>query len=212
LRKSHSESESSLSDLETNFDETYEPAAGLFGEYFNEFGELKEEMLPFIDITESEELLYLNSLKKQEETNKNNKEINRNVVSSSSSFKNIPRRNRSFLKRHHQTTLLYKIDSLLFDFLSSESDMIEIENSCSYERLMIHSICKFYNLASHSINKKGKKKVVIKKRQKSKLEQHHLESLSTFLESIAHSESEETDEESSEEEDQDEQENELEFL
>jgi len=192
-----------LSDLETNFDESYEPSSGLFGEYFDANGEVTVEILPFLDITEEEQSTFMTSLKQQEEAIRKNKEKNRNVISVATIFKNLPHRNRSFLKRHRNSSLLYKTDSQLFDFLNSDLEMIEILNSDPYERLMIHSICKFYNLNSHSKNKNGKKLVLIKKKLKQDINEnglYYMESLSSFLESLYQKESEDDEDFSSDEE------------
>jgi len=59
LRKSHSESTSSCSDGDADFDETYEPAFGYFGQAFAS-GELDEKILTILDITEEEQREYLN--------------------------------------------------------------------------------------------------------------------------------------------------------
>jgi len=55
LRKSHSESESSFSEPEdTSFDEAFEPAFGLFAQFFID-GQVVEDLVPFLDITEHEQ-------------------------------------------------------------------------------------------------------------------------------------------------------------
>jgi len=191
LRKFLSDTESSLSesdpDFDKDFDESYEPSAGIFGEYFDEHGEVTIEILPFLDITEEEQLIFINNMKQQEESIRKNRAKNRSVISVKTIFKNLPHRNRSFLRHHQGTSLLFKMDSQLFEFLNSEQETLEIMNSDSYERLMIHSICKFYNLNSHSKIKKGEKLVVIKKKLKNIKHESgvYLESLSSFLESVS---------------------------
>jgi len=172
LRKSHSESTSSYSDGDAEFDESYEPAFGYFGQVFAN-GELDQKILTILDITEEEQRLYLNfdgrkpSLKQKQDSG--------NAVSC---WKSLPRRNKNILKKFSDHILLTDIDNIIYEFVAFDNTLeVEVALNNSFQRLLLHSVCRFYNLVSYSINQNSSRVVIVKKR----VDPYVSMSLSSFL-------------------------------
>jgi len=165
IRRSQSESESSLSETDdADFDETYEPAYGMFAQFFKD-GQVDQQLFPLLDVTEEEQNKVINSHSDGDHKRRKKRPVNRQCPQSS--FQNMSRGPKRALRRNYDSPFLQTIDDEVYKFLlDSELEVIIFELDSSWDRFLTHCVCSFYHLISYSrVQDNGEKVLICKKRK-----------------------------------------------
>eukprot|EP01130_Rhizamoeba_saxonica_P004483 TRINITY_DN182_c0_g1_i2.p1 TRINITY_DN182_c0_g1~~TRINITY_DN182_c0_g1_i2.p1 ORF type:complete len:197 (-),score=42.98 TRINITY_DN182_c0_g1_i2:36-626(-) len=153
----HSTDESDSDIWDDSYDETYESKPGKFGELF-ELGIDQFEL--FLDITEEEQRLLLAEIEESEEDELFT--VNRSMFTPQEKWEDMRKNNRQILKKFTDSKTLQEIDTTLYQFLLSEEHSITFKYEDGMRRLLVHSLCEFYSLRSHSIDENGERVTIVR--------------------------------------------------
>jgi len=172
----------SATDCEDDWDSGCEPSYGLFALVLDD--ENKDFWDPFVDITEDQQNILLEFYENgdDEESSQNEEDYSESeeLLSPDEAFSQIRSPTRRLLTKHRDSRLLQKIDEAIFgysngilsfegkDFIRHDEDEGSLIFSLTekFHRLLLHSLCEYYDLVSYSFGEEQDRQTVVYKRAK----------------------------------------------
>jgi len=173
----------SATDLSDEWDSSCEPSFGSFSLVLDEYKEIWD---PFIDITEEQQnilLGYYNSDSDYSDSsdydNDHNRDFQPLTLSGYEAFTQIRNVTRKLLIRHRDNQLLRDLDETIFAYSTEanseieEKDYLQMDPSEGslifsleekFHRLLLHSLCEYYDMVSYSFGEEEKRQTVVYKR------------------------------------------------
>eukprot|EP01129_Flabellula_baltica_P015574 TRINITY_DN798_c0_g1_i1.p1 TRINITY_DN798_c0_g1~~TRINITY_DN798_c0_g1_i1.p1 ORF type:complete len:166 (+),score=39.04 TRINITY_DN798_c0_g1_i1:470-967(+) len=144
-----------------------EPSFGRFADIFLD-DECYSSIEPFIHVTEEQqsELLGWNEFDdvSSDEDDDLNIFITPKRKNEFQQYDSLSPESKKLLKKCRESHILYEIDSALKKYVDSEKDCsLEFSFSDSFRRMLLHSVCEYYNLSSRSKDREEGRVTIVKK-------------------------------------------------
>jgi len=175
LSETESEYESEYSD---GWDEAYEPSYGSFALVLEE--ENKYLWEPFIDVTEEQQKILLDFYEQDSESDRDSEEL-LEPLSPQEAFSRTRHCTRKTLRKHKDSRFLQELDETIFSFSKNDSfelpegrDYLQQDDesgelifslSHKFHRLLLHSLCEYYDLVSYSVDASEERQTIVYKRE-----------------------------------------------